>query len=97
MSKEKQIEEMNNAVRERIHDKECSMTKVYEALYDAGYRKQVEGQWISTKIPTGVEAYGIREVQIYPKCSMCGYMVDVSEWHFNYCPNCGAKMKGGVE
>lgn len=37
---------------------------------------------------TGVELYGIREVQAYPKCSVCGYMGDVSGWHFKYCPNC---------
>lgn len=26
------------------------------------------------------------------KCSSCGYVVDVSEMHFKYCPECGAKM-----
>ena len=34
------------------------------------------------------------------KCSACGklcssYYNDVGEW--KYCPNCGAKMKGGAE
>lgn len=54
--------------------------------------KQIEGEWLPIKIPTGVEAYGIREVQLYPKCSICDYMGDVSAWHFKFCPNCGAKM-----
>lgn len=27
------------------------------------------------------------------KCSVCGYVIDVSETDYNYCPNCGAKMK----
>lgn len=26
------------------------------------------------------------------KCSSCGYVVDVSEMHYKYCPECGAKM-----
>ena len=28
------------------------------------------------------------------KCSVCEYEIDVSEAHFKYCPNCGAKMDG---
>lgn len=27
------------------------------------------------------------------KCSVCGYVIDVSETVYNYCPNCGAKMR----
>lgn len=27
------------------------------------------------------------------KCSKCGY---TSEYHSNYCPNCGADMRGGA-
>lgn len=73
----------------------CSYnSKEAEALYNAGYRKQNEGEWLLIKVPTGVELYGIREVQAYPKCSLCGYMGGVSDWHFKYCPNCGAKMYG---
>lgn len=57
LSNEKQIEEMAKAVNERIN-KSTSMTKVYEALYDAGYRKQSEpfscdhekgSEWISVE------------------------------------------------
>ena len=28
------------------------------------------------------------------KCSVCGYVIDVSETVYNYCPMCGAKMDG---
>lgn len=28
------------------------------------------------------------------KCSICGLK---SRWHWNYCPECGAKMDGGEE
>jgi uncharacterized OB-fold protein len=47
-------------------------------LIDKGWRKQSEGEWI---------AQGLAN----PKCSVCkhyGYYKD------NFCPNCGAKMKG---
>lgn len=28
------------------------------------------------------------------KCSVCGTVIDVSEAHYKFCPNCGAKMDG---
>lgn len=55
--------------------------------------KQIEelerptGKW---KFCEGVTTQG------YLKCSICEY-ADFRKAHFNYCPNCGAKMKGGEE
>ena len=102
MSKEKQIAKMtedicgieNKGMKCLVCGTGCDCRMLAEALYNVGYRKQSEGEWISIKIPTGVEMFGVRETQDYPKCSVCGYMRDVSECHFKYCPNCGAKMKG---
>ena len=34
--------------------------------------------------------------QGYLKCSVCEY-ADFRKEYFNYCPNCGAKMKGEEE
>ena len=28
------------------------------------------------------------------KCSLCEFVIDVSEGNYKYCPNCGAKMDG---
>ncbi len=57
-------------------------------LFEDGYRKQKEGEWITSDIPQ--EKY---------VCSVCGgacwyydYQADVAR--SKYCPNCGAKMKG---
>ena len=59
-------------------------------LSKMGYRKQSEGEWIESDIPQ--EKY---------VCSLCGgacwyydYQGDVAKSRF--CPNCGAKMKGGA-
>lgn len=57
-----------------------------ETFYNAGYRKQSEGEW---------EGNGYLK-----NCSECGNVVNfnnVSQWLYKFCPNCGAKMKGGAE
>ena len=57
------------------------------ALYNAGYRKQSEGEWIEN------------EDDFWVMCSECGTeflddQIGIVNT-YNYCPFCGAKMKGG--
>jgi hypothetical protein len=59
--------------------------------YKAGYRKQEEGEWEKSEIPG--EEY---------VCSVCGgacwyYDVEGYVAKSRFCPNCGARMKGGAE
>ena len=62
----------------------------------AGYRKQVEGEWIAKK-----EMYKAPSTYHY-YCSNCeknaiyDTFMDYAR-KTNYCPNCGAHMKGGAE
>ena len=62
-------------------------------FYDNGYRKQSVGEWVDK--PTG--AYS----RMQSWCSACGKRSGIggieSNRHKPYCPNCGAKMKGGAE
>lgn len=101
MSSENQIEEM---ARDLCHltctceecgnvaekNKHKCKAKVYaRRAYDAGYRKQSEGEWKNLDI-CAEDMY----------CYVCGGIapVDCEKEDFyksNYCPNCGAKMKGG--
>ena len=57
-----------------------------DALYNANYRKQSEGEWILCGT-----------FDDFFKCSCCGYD---RPWQtaieHKFCPNCGAKMKGGA-
>lgn len=58
-------------------------------IYDAGYRKQSEGEWepiVKCKTST--------KTLIYYQCSLCGVYLATQS---NFCPNCEAKMKGGAE
>ena len=96
MSIEKQIKEMANIVSE-VQYLGGLEEKVAERLYNAGYRKQKEGEW---KL----------EHETYGKmiCSVCGkecpterkpdpyedYQMTDFYVKSPFCPNCGAKMKG---
>jgi hypothetical protein len=110
MSKEKQIEEMAHDLCHWWNGTGCTFGMVgkkafckptpckfdctafidAERLYNNGYRKQIEGEWVSN---CQTDEY---------ICSLCGGFspIDCEKENFyksNFCPNCGAKMKGGAE
>jgi len=104
MSKEKQIEEMARVLKfcrdtsiDECHTKIDCKHCVAEQLYDAGYRKQIEGEWLEepfeSMIPATFDEEGRLVIHQYIayRCSICGRNEHVKE---PYC-NCGAKMKGG--
>lgn len=57
-------------------------------VHIAGYRKQKEGKWIEQ---VRVSKEGKPLLRHY-KCNLCGVYLATQA---NFCPNCGAKMKGG--
>lgn len=98
MNDKKQIEEMALTLSEGGCGNECDciqgdkfnchLLHSASVLYDAGYRKQSEGEWQTA--PDGTHW-----------CSECGhdatYTFDGTEICGVACPFCGAKMKGGAE
>ena len=93
MNKEKQIEEMARDVCNSIvwdqdgyATVECLATA--KRLRLKGYCKQSEGEWIEQ---VRVSKEGKPLLNHY-KCNLCGVYLATQA---NYCPNCGAKMKGG--
>lgn len=108
MSEEKQLNEIIEIVKpfvsgcaceeesglcELTDCRSCNAINLASKIQEAGYRKQSEGEWIDK--PTG--AYG----RMQSWCSACGKHSGIggieSNRHKPYCPNCGAKMKGGAE
>lgn len=93
----KQIEEMacemcgNEKICGGVGVEKCVIYPDYRRkanrLYNAGYRKQKEGEWIET--PKRICAI---------KCGACGDEIDLDTGedylYWKYCPLCGAKMKG---
>lgn len=66
-------------------------------LTEQGYRKQKEGEWIG-------EADGYADGELVYDvwhCSECNHCIDDgtddADLLPNFCPNCGAHMKGGAE
>lgn len=94
--KEKQIAEMVTALHQGLKPlRETYDTEtIAEILYDAGYRKQVEGEWKDSD-RNGVSVKG------YMVCTACDVMIPTCDdgiyclSRLRYCPNCGAKMSGG--
>ena len=67
--------------------------EIAEAIYNEGYRKQSEGEWLTE---TGDWIYNVTKKY----CSKCGanarYDKNMHEYILTkFCPNCGAHMKGG--
>lgn len=82
----KQIEEMctviNGAFFKDFRNGNCVCIKtISEHLYNAGYRKQIEGEWVKR----GNEK----------TCSLCKFIYYSNNDEWNFCPNCGAHMSGG--
>lgn len=73
--------------REEIPPIESVEDFIADAVLSAGYRKQIEGEWLA--YPSDA----------YMKCSVCKkeYLRSKMPHTVGYCPNpnCGAKMKGG--
>jgi hypothetical protein len=91
MRKEEQIEEMAKEISAGLlkQGQNWRHVIVAEHLYNAGYRKQIDGEW--------------EKVRHHRECSKCHYRAPykkIKNGYFLqdltlYCPNCGAKMKGG--
>ena len=91
MSKEKQIEKIAKVIKSSLDGLGCGnfsftgdeiSTMFAKDLYNAGYRKQIEGEWKKFQ-------------ELYPRyvCTACNHLFNNKS--YKYCPNCGARMLGG--
>lgn len=66
---------------------DCMDYLIAEHLYNAGYRKQADGEWLWTE-------NGEADYEKYWVCSVCKEHDFVKT---KFCSNCGAKMKGAED
>ena len=85
MTKEQIEREKQEAVMaadlELLSEDSLSFDELAKKMLDEGYRKQIEGEWIT-----------VGEELKDTTCSVCGYWVETPYGKTPYCPNCGAKM-----
>ena len=60
----------------------CAACKAIERLHAADVRENVMGEWIDMLDS---------ELFVFKKCSLCG---ETGVKTMNFCPNCGADMRG---
>lgn len=73
------------------HRQLAEWLKDYKRLLE---QESKTGHWILVEYPTGVEAFGVKEmIAVALKCSECGKEVDISDGDFKLCPYCGAKVQ----
>lgn len=66
----------------------CSMTSDGVPLMDL--RPRLQGEWITVKQDTILGTFEVKN----KVCDQCNH---ATKYEYPFCPNCGAKMKGGVE
>ena len=85
-SKFKTCEECNETYKS--DDELCYYQCIAKKIITLGYRKVGQGKWIMVGNGNGRP--------IHWRCSVCGYeTLDVANGDTNFCPNCGADMRGG--
>ena len=108
MTKEQQLQEMEKSKKCNacVHNAVCQELEEFRdplgwistegefvcSYYEANCRKQSEGEWKPIKQYS--ERWGVEIINHY-HCSVCDNLQYTDS--ANYCPNCGAKMKGGNE
>ena len=77
-----------NGDKNSVHENPCWCVykEIAEMIYNAGYHKQIEGEWLTKG------GFFMEHI-----CSVCGYSVDYLYQRTPFCPECGAKMKGRTE
>lgn len=82
------IDRCKHLPQEECNNTTCAHCEA-EALYNAGYRKQSDGEWI--------EHHEDGTMNQSLQCSVCNWktvFVVMGKKDYKFCPNCGAKMKG---
>lgn len=59
-------------------------------------REQIDGEWVETDYKTFEHGFAERMGKAW-KCTNCLHASKRFDNHMNFCPNCGAHMKGETQ
>ena len=66
----------------------------------ADVRKNVKGRWVEVVDRTEMyDKEGVKTWGMLFQCNQCGFVLNAIEGHtgqYNFCPNCGADMRGDI-
>lgn len=68
--------------------KDCELREALDMAIEALSAEQKTGEWVKA-VDDGVWSF----TDAYAECSQC-HKVTFNGWSMNYCPNCGADMRG---
>lgn len=102
------IKEMPTAdVRENVQLDVCPLYggacgypsgECYDCPRHGNFRENVRGRWVEVVDRTEMyDKEGVKTWGMLFQCNQCGFVLNAIEGHtgqYNYCPNCGAEMRG---
>ena len=92
MTREEAIEILQGAIK-KPNTKDGYLGQALDMAIKALEQEPKTGHWIPIEYPTGIEAFGVKEMSAQElQCSECGKTVDISDGDFKYCPYCKARM-----
>lgn len=86
------LEDVRDAICENIPGNHPELDELREAVQMAvdSLHERKKGKWIQSEEKEGLE-FTFYEIH----CSECGVLRKIGWTGANYCPNCGADMRGG--
>ena len=91
-----------DALKKDIHEQVVeyiadALDEYIDAQPTADVKPVVRGEWIEVAVTDGYDIEGVKTWVSVMQCSQCGFIVNAVEGHmaqYNFCPNCGAYMRG---
>ena len=74
-----------------------SAIEIIEKAPAADVEEVKHGCWIDVPINVYNDMYEMNRYNLRTKCSVCTYAMPYEYPRFHICPNCGARMDGGVK
>jgi rubrerythrin len=90
MTKKEAIAVLRREIEPSVYEDEKSIAEALDMAIEA-LQDRPEGEWTKT-----VDGNGWNEWWVF-KCPLCGAIIvdeQSRSWKYNFCPSCGARMRG---